>query len=104
MAFYKKDSHFVILQLTLKPQASANSIKGIREDRLTIELKAKPVDGAANHELIKFLADYFKLRQKDITLLRGEKNRKKTIKITINPFVLERLSTLETQFVLPPKN
>ena len=102
MAFYQKDSNFIILQVAIKPQAKTNAIKGIRENRLSIELKAKPVDGAANHELIKFLACYFKLRQKELALLRGEKSRKKVIRISSSPFVLDCLSTLEKQFDQSP--
>lgn len=97
MTFYRISSNFVILQISLKPQAKTNAITRISEDCLCISLKAKPVDGAANHELIKFLASHFKLRQKDIVLLRGEKDRKKSIQIIASQSLLNHLITLEKQ-------
>ena len=46
-----------------------------------IWLKAKPIDGEANKNLIQILSDYFKIAKKDIIILKGGNWRFKTIEI-----------------------
>jgi uncharacterized protein (TIGR00251 family) len=51
------------------------------EEGLIIELKSKPVDGAANIELMQVLAEHFQVPKTHIKILRGVTSRHKTIEI-----------------------
>jgi uncharacterized protein (TIGR00251 family) len=49
--------------------------------RLAISLKAPPVDGAANKELVKFLSKQFKISKSSFSLEKGETSKQKIVKI-----------------------
>ncbi|MFH1541991.1 MAG: DUF167 domain-containing protein [bacterium] len=62
------------------PNAKQNRI--VQEtDRLKVYLTAPAVDGKANKALIEFLAEYFKVKKRQVAIIRGEKSRDKTIEI-----------------------
>lgn len=48
---------------------------------LTIYLREKPTDGAANQALIRLLADYFQVAKTQITIRRGHTGRHKQVEI-----------------------
>ena len=48
-------------------------------DRLKIALKAPPMDGKANRELLSLLAKVLEVPGKNLRILRGENNRRKTV-------------------------
>ena len=49
--------------------------------RLKIRLAAPPVDGKANAALLRYLADAFGVPLRNVTLMRGEASRQKTVRI-----------------------
>jgi len=65
------------------PGASKTEFAGAGEGRLRIRLAAAPEGGKANAELIAFLAKALGCPKRDITLLRGEKSRLKTITLPL---------------------
>lgn len=46
-----------------------------------IRLRAKPIDGEANKNLIQILSDYFKIAKKDVIILKWSNNRLKVVEI-----------------------
>lgn len=70
-----------LLQLHVQPGAKRTEIVGLHGDRLKLRLKAQPLDGKANKELMKWAADYFALPKANILLIRGRSSRQKTLKI-----------------------
>lgn len=74
------------LHVKIVPGAKQSMIGEITEDalgikRLTIKVKAIAEDGKANKELIKFVAKTFNLKQKNISIISGQKSRMKTLRI-----------------------
>ena len=65
------------------PGASKTEFAGAGEGRLRIRLAAAPEGGRANAELIAFFAKTLGCPKRDITLLRGEKSRLKTIALPL---------------------
>ena len=49
---------------------------------LKVRLAAPPVDGAANEELVRFLAKEFGVPQRAIEIVAGLSSRRKTIRLT----------------------
>ena len=43
------------------------------------------MDGKANEELMEFLAEFFGVKEKYVSILRGEKGKEKTIQIEGRP-------------------
>ncbi|MGL4250297.1 MAG: DUF167 family protein YggU [Aeromonas sp.] len=71
----------LVLQLIIQPKASRDQIIGLHGEELKVAITAPPVDGQANSHLITFLAKQFKVAKRQITIVRGELGRHKTIAI-----------------------
>lgn len=64
------------------PRAGRSEIAGLRDGAVLVRLAAAPVDGAANAELIDLLARTLKIPKRDITIVSGDKSRRKRVRIT----------------------
>ena len=71
----------VILTIQTTPNAPRNEIVGWLGDRLKVKVKAPAVEGKANAELIRFLADRLGVRPNTVTLVRGDTARLKVVRI-----------------------
>jgi uncharacterized protein len=71
----------VLLDVHVVPRASKTAIVGLHDGRVRVALAAPPVDGVANAALLRFFADALALRLRDVTLVRGDKTRQKTLAI-----------------------
>jgi uncharacterized protein (TIGR00251 family) len=74
----------VKLTVYVQPGAKKTAVVGMHGDYLKISLNAPPVEGAANKQLIYFLAEKLKLKMKAIELVNGEKSRIKTVNISLD--------------------
>ncbi len=77
----KAGEDYIIIQILALPRASKSEISGLHDGRLKVRLKAPPVDGAANKELIRFLSKLLKVPKSGFTLLKGHANRRKVMQI-----------------------
>ncbi|MBO9667909.1 MAG: YggU family protein [Bdellovibrio sp.] len=71
----------VRLHLFIQPKSSKNEVVGEHNGMLKIKITAPPVDGEANQALIEFLSKLVKLPKRQITLIKGEAGRQKTVEI-----------------------
>ena len=71
----------LLLRLYVQPKSSRNAFSGIHGDSIKLAITAPPVDGKANKAVIQFLASFFKLKKKDITIKYGLQSRTKSILI-----------------------
>ena len=67
------------LSIFAKTHARKTAITGVDQQHLHISLHAKPEEGKANIELIKFLSEYFKIPKTQIVLRHGKQSRYKKI-------------------------
>ncbi len=70
-------------QIKVKPNAKRQTIIEDETGTLTIYLKSPPVDGKANRELIRLLADQFAVPQSHITIRTGAASRLKWVEIEL---------------------
>lgn len=78
----RQTSKGVTLSCRVQPRASRNALSGIMGDSLKVALTAPPVDGKANAELCRFLADKAGLSRSCVQILSGETSRTKVILFT----------------------
>ena len=71
----------VVLEILVQPRASRTRAVGEHGGRLKVQLAAPPVDGEANAALVEFLAGALSVRRADVTLLRGDTGRRKTVRV-----------------------
>jgi uncharacterized protein (TIGR00251 family) len=79
----REDGGSVVLTLHVQPGAKRTGIDGTHGDALKVRLAAPPVDGKANGELRRYLADAFGVPLANVTLVRGETSRQKTVRIAM---------------------
>jgi len=66
----------------VQPRAAQTEVVGMHGDAVKIRLKAPPVDGAANEELVRFLAERLGVARADVSLVSGETARAKRLRVT----------------------
>lgn len=79
MSAIRKAKDGIIIDVLVQPKSSRDEIVGTHDDRLKIKLTAPPVDGKANAALITFLAKKLNIAKSQITIVRGETGRRKTL-------------------------
>jgi uncharacterized protein (TIGR00251 family) len=80
-AWRRMDGDALVLALHVQPGASRTEVAGLHGDALRIRLAAPPVDGKANAELLRFLANAFAVPRRQVSLLRGETSRQKVVRV-----------------------
>ena len=70
-----------VLTVHVQPKASRTECAGIHGDALKVRVAAPPIDGAANEELIRFLAQEFSIARSAIHLESGASGRHKRIRL-----------------------
>ncbi len=69
------------LAVRVVPNARKSEIAGWTDGVLRVRLHAPAVEGRANEELIRFLAELFGTRRSQVVIVRGEKAREKMLEI-----------------------
>jgi uncharacterized protein (TIGR00251 family) len=63
------------------PRSKATELAGRHGDAIRIRLAAPPVDGAANDELVRFLAERLEVSRNAVRIVRGVTGRRKTVSV-----------------------
>jgi uncharacterized protein (TIGR00251 family) len=71
----------VAIRLHVQPRAKVTAFAGVFGDALKLQVKAPPVDGAANEECRRFLACMFGVTRSQVVLKNGAGSRDKTFLI-----------------------
>ena len=69
------------LVIHVQPRAKKTEVAGRHGDTLKVRLQAPPVDGAANEELVRFLAETLGVHRRAVTIVTGLTSRRKTVEI-----------------------
>ncbi len=70
-----------VLVLRIQPRARRSEVVGTLGDTLKVRVAAPAVDGRANVELIRFLAEELGVPRRSIRIVRGHTGRTKTVQI-----------------------
>jgi uncharacterized protein (TIGR00251 family) len=81
MSWVRDDAGGAVLDVLVQPRASRTRVVGEHDGRLKVQLAAPPVDGEANAALVGFLADALSVRRADVSIVRGDTGRRKTVRI-----------------------
>lgn len=71
----------VVFLVSVLPRSSQCKLVGWQGDFLKIKITAPPVDGRANEECIRFLANVFGVKKDRVHIVSGLRAKKKTISI-----------------------
>jgi uncharacterized protein (TIGR00251 family) len=70
-----------ILTVHVQPRSSRTEIVGWHGDALKVRVKAPPVDGAANDELARFVAQKTGVARSAVRVVSGTRGRRKRISV-----------------------
>ena len=73
--------HGVVLTVHVQPKASQTAYVGIYGNALKIRVAAPPVDGAANEELVRFLASELAVPLSAVRIESGSGGRHKRVRL-----------------------
>jgi uncharacterized protein len=91
---WQRDTQSLLLDLAIQPGAKRCEWIGLHGAAIKIRIQAPPIDGRANRALIEFLAEEFATPKSRITVIRGETNRSKTVRIDQPQQIPQALSAL----------
>lgn len=80
-SLFREDPKGVSFQVLVQAKAQANQVVGEQAGSFKVRIAAPPVQGKANRECIKFLAEIFGLPKERLKIQQGERGRKKTIRV-----------------------
>jgi len=63
------------------PRARRTAVCGRHGDAIKIKVAARPVDGAANAELVRFVAERVGVPRRAVTIASGATTRRKTVAV-----------------------
>ncbi|MCC2639206.1 MAG: hypothetical protein K0Q68_2925 [Moraxellaceae bacterium] len=80
-ASVRREDADVVLLLHVQPGARESAFAGLHGEALKLRLAAPALEGRANRELIRYLAEAFAVPLASVLLLNGESSRHKRVRI-----------------------
>ena len=71
----------LVLQVRVKPRAKVSSLEQVPDGTWVARLKAPPVDGRANDELVALIARHFQCRKAAVSIKSGATGRTKLVRV-----------------------
>ncbi len=65
----------------VQPRARRTEVAGLHGDAVKVRLAAPPVDGAANEELVRFVAEALGVARSAVRVAAGAASRRKTVEV-----------------------
>src|ERR687892_631557 len=79
------------------PGSSRSEIAGTHNDSLRVRVAARPVEGAANEELILILAKTFNVSKSSVRIVGGARGRAKQVSIDADPETIAAVLASKSQ-------
>jgi uncharacterized protein len=71
------------IRVKVKPNARDSELVQVNDGSWIARIKAPPIDGRANDELIRLVAAHFGVRRADVAIRSGASSRSKSIDIDV---------------------
>jgi uncharacterized protein (TIGR00251 family) len=71
----------VVFRIRVVPRASRSEAAGVRDGALKLRITAPPVEGKANEECIRLLAELLAVKKAQVKILAGHASRTKTVAV-----------------------
>ena len=72
----------ITFEVRVVPRAARTELAGEMGDAVKVRVSSPPLDGAANAELIKFLAKILGVAKADVQIVSGQTSKTKRVQIT----------------------
>ena len=69
------------INIKVHARSKRESVTELPDGSYKVEVKAPPVDGAANEAICELLAEHFGVHKRDVSVVSGTTNNKKIVEI-----------------------
>jgi len=69
------------IRVKVKPNARVSGLEQVEDGMWLAKIKAQPIDGKANEELIRLVAERFGVRKAQVSIKSGASGRMKLVQI-----------------------
>ena len=69
------------VNIKVHARSKRESVTVLPDGSLKVEVKAPPVEGAANEAICELLAEHYKVHKRDVKVVLGSTNNKKAVEI-----------------------
>lgn len=69
------------IAVRVQPNAAQSKVTGFKDGALQVRITAPPVEGKANQELVRFLADVLGVSKSSLTIEKGLTSRSKLVAV-----------------------
>ena len=80
MLRYTESEGALSFEVRVVPRASRSAVAGTHDGALKVRVAAPPVEGAANEELVRFLARALGVSRRDVEIVGGHTSRTKIVR------------------------
>jgi uncharacterized protein (TIGR00251 family) len=70
-----------LLRVHVRPGASRPGVAGLHGDALALRVAARPVDGAANREVLTVIAEALAVARSAVEIVAGSRGRDKRVRV-----------------------
>lgn len=77
-----KSDDTVLIRICVKPGAKVSAVTGVSDHCVNVSIGAPPVQGEANTQLIKFLAQVLGVKKSCVELETGSRSREKLVSVS----------------------
>lgn len=81
-SWYRWSGDDLLLDIHAQPGARRDEVVGPHGDALKVRIAAPPIEGRANDQLVRYLADLCGVPRSRVTVERGQGTRRKRLRIT----------------------
>jgi uncharacterized protein len=81
-SWWSIDDDAVTLRVRVTPRGRRSEVLGVSGDRLRLRVAAPAVEGRANDELVRFVAELFAVRRSAVAIVAGHLSQLKTLVIS----------------------
>ena len=81
MIGYSEEAGALTFAVRVVPRASKTAAAGEHDGALRVRVAAPPVEGAANEELVRFLAKALGVPARDVEILSGHASKSKRVRV-----------------------
>ncbi len=76
-----KSGTAIVIQIKVKPRARESGLEQLSDGTWLARLKSPPIDGKANEELIRLVAERFEVTRTQVSIKSGAAGRLKRVRI-----------------------
>jgi uncharacterized protein (TIGR00251 family) len=81
MVQIQEKENAVLFTIRVVPRASHSEWAGFQDGAVKIRITAPPVDGKANEECLRMVADFLGVKKRQVTIVSGHTSRTKTVSV-----------------------